>query len=84
MNTAYLNKWKNLNKVLEEYTFVISNTIDDWNHCYYSNKFDGRLEYDIESDEISIYDVDNIEIRYLSESTLNELELRHTLEFILL
>ena len=75
MNSNYLEKWKKFDKILEEHSFEIKHTIDDWKHCYYSDNFDGRIEYDIERDEMIIFDEDNNVMIELFESKLDELNI---------
>lgn len=75
MNSNYLEKWKKFDKILEEHSFEIGFTIDDWEHWYYSDNFDGHIVYDIEIDEMTIFDKNNNVMIELFESKLNELNI---------
>jgi hypothetical protein len=83
MNSKYLEKWRKFDQILEEHSFEIKHTIDDWKHCYYSDNFDGHLEYDIERDELIIFDENNEELVELSESKLDEINLLNSLVSIM-
>ena len=61
MNSKNLEKSKKLIKILEGHMFEWKYTIDDWVHCYYTNTFDGRIDYDIECDELRFIDDDEID-----------------------
>jgi hypothetical protein len=75
MNSNYLEKWKKFDKILEEHSFETKFVIDDWKHWYYSDNFDGRIVYDIERDEMTIFDKNNNVMIELFESKLNELNI---------
>ncbi len=83
MNSNYLEKWKKFDKILEEHSFEIIHTIDDWKHCYYSDNFDGHIEYDIERDEMIIFDKNNNVLIELEGTNLNGFTLsQYLIEYV--
>lgn len=72
MNNKNLNKWYDLHKILEYYSFKIKHTIDDWNHCYYNDTFDGHIEYDIDDDTCKIINKNDNILTYISDDGLNK------------
>ena len=72
MNSKFLDKWKVLDNILSDNLFEIKYTIDSWTHNYYSDTFDGRVEYDIGTDSCDIIDSHNNIIVSLVGDNLNE------------
>jgi hypothetical protein len=72
MKTKNLEKWRGLDKILEDNLFEIKYTIDDWKHCYYSENFNGHLEYDIDSDAFTIFNNNGRVLEEISDKNLNE------------
>lgn len=71
MNSKNLNKWKELNQILEDNVFEIKHTLDDWKHCYFSDTFDGSVEYDIDDDSCKILGKNNNVLIELEGTNLN-------------
>ena len=83
MNSKNLNKWKELNQILEDNMFDIKHTLDDWKHCYFSDTFNGSIEYDIDDDNCKILDENNNVLVELEGTNLNEFTLsQYLIEYI--
>jgi hypothetical protein len=83
MNSKNLNKWKELNQILEDNMFEIKHTIDDWKHCYFSDTFDGSIEYDIDDDSCKILGENNNVLIELEGTNLNGFTLsQYLIEYV--
>lgn len=49
-----LEYWKDIDRILHDMEFNLVNIIDDSNHCYYKNDFDGWVECDTDNQTIEV------------------------------
>ena len=71
MKSEYLDKWKNLDGVLKNHLFEIKHTLNSWEHYYYSDTFEGSIEYNIAEDELTMYDKEGNTLVEISGDDLN-------------
>lgn len=82
MNSNYLSKWKSLDQILRDNMFEIGHTLDDWTHCYFSDTFNGSIEYNIDDDNCKILDENRNLLVELEGSNLNGFTLsQYLIEF---
>lgn len=54
MNRIGLEYWKKIDTSLHDMGFNLTHTIDDYNHCYYKDGFDGWVECDIDNQTVEV------------------------------
>ena len=75
MNQDQHNKFKIVDKILNDNSFYIKHSINSYIHYYYSGLSNYYIEYNTEDNELKVFTINN-ELEYiLTEDKLNESDL---------